>query len=68
MSSPLGWTDAIGSAHGAAQLILDPHVQTAIWAVALAIACALVMIIAEMVKRHDTDPASSNRNDRKKPR
>jgi len=68
MSSPLGSTDAIGSAQGAAQLILDPHVQTAIWAVALAIACALVMIVAEMVKQHDTDSAPGKRDDRKKPR
>jgi hypothetical protein len=44
--------------HGA--LVIDPHVATAVWAIVLAVACALVVIIAEMVKQRNA-PAEAKR-------
>jgi hypothetical protein len=43
--------ETINAAHGAHTLVINPHVATAIWAIVLAVACALVVIIAEMVKQ-----------------
>jgi hypothetical protein len=43
--------DTINAAHGAHSLVVSPHVATAIWAIVLAVACALVVIIADMVKQ-----------------
>jgi len=66
MSSPYSSVETINAAHGAHALVIDPHVATAIWAIVLAIACALVVIIAEMVKqRHDA--AEVKRRRRKPP-
>jgi len=44
MSSPFG------AAHSLSAIIIDPHIAKAIWAIVLAIACALVTIIADIVK------------------
>jgi NADH:ubiquinone oxidoreductase subunit 3 (subunit A) len=41
--------------------VIDPHVATAIWAIVLAVACALVMIIAEMVKRRNAPAKAKQR-------
>ena len=64
MSSPFS------SMHAAAAitpvLIIDPHVATAIWAIVLAIACALVIFIAEMAKKRTAGPGAARR-DRNKP-
>lgn len=51
MSSPYSSIDTINAAHGAHSLVISPHVATAIWAIVLAVACALVLVIAEMVKQ-----------------
>ncbi|HVA12718.1 MAG TPA: hypothetical protein VNF99_05685 [Stellaceae bacterium] len=67
MSSPLSSMDAIGSAHGASALVVDPHVAIAIWAIILAVACALVLFIAEMVKARNASAVPGKRNDPKKP-
>jgi hypothetical protein len=53
MSSPYSSIDTINAAHGAHSLAISPHVATAIWAIVLAIACALVVIIADMVKQRN---------------
>jgi succinyl-CoA synthetase alpha subunit len=53
MSSPYDSIETINAAHGAHALVISPHVTTAIWAIVLAIACALVVIIAEMVKQRN---------------
>jgi hypothetical protein len=45
--------ESINAGHGAHALVIDPHVATAIWAIVLAVACALVLIIAEMVKQRN---------------
>jgi NADH:ubiquinone oxidoreductase subunit 3 (subunit A) len=42
--------ETISPAHSAHALVINPHVATAIWAIVLALACAVVLIIAEMVK------------------
>ena len=66
MSSPYSSVETINAAHGAHALVIDPHVATAIWAIVLAIACALVVIIAEMVKQRN-DAAEVKRRRRKTP-
>ena len=53
MSSPYSSIDTINAGQGAHSLVISPHVATAIWAIVLAIACALVVIIAEMVKKRN---------------
>ena len=68
MSSPFSSTDPAGAAHNAARFVVDPHIETAVWAIVLAIAGALVLIIAEMVKRRDAVPAPPERNDPEEPR
>ena len=65
MSSPYSSIDTINAAHGAQTLVLNPHVATAIWAIVLAVVCALVVIIAEMVKQR-SDSAEVKRR-RKSP-
>ena len=58
MSSP--YSSMENAAQGAYSVVMDPHVATAVWAIVLALACALVMIIAEMVKRRNaTAPAEA---------
>jgi hypothetical protein len=52
--------ETINAAHNAHTLVIDPHVATAIWAIVLAVACALVMIIAEVVKQRN-HPAEAKR-------
>jgi NADH:ubiquinone oxidoreductase subunit 3 (subunit A) len=42
-------TDYSDSAY---RLVIEPHVAVAIWAVIAALACVLVMIVAEMIKNH----------------
>jgi uncharacterized membrane protein len=62
MSSPYGSAEAVGNtAHQVYTLAIDPHVATAIWAIVLAIACAVVMVVAEMVKRRNA-PAEAERD------
>lgn len=67
MSSPYSSMETINAAHGAHTLVIDPHVATAIWAIVLALACALVVIIAEMVKKQRTESAEVKRRRRKTP-
>jgi hypothetical protein len=64
MSSPYSSTETVSAAHNAHALVINPHVGTAIWAIVLAIACALVVIIAEMVKQRNQ---SAERRRRKTP-
>jgi hypothetical protein len=66
MSSPYSSMETINAAHGAHTLVVDPHVATAIWAIVLAVACALVLIIAEMVKQRN-GPAEAKRRRGKTP-
>jgi len=66
MSSPYHAMDTMNAAHGAHTLVIDPHVATAVWAIVLALVCALVMIIAEMVKQRN-EPADAERRRRKNP-
>jgi hypothetical protein len=62
MSSPYSSMDTINNVgHSAYTLVIDPHVATAIWAIVLAVACALVMIIAEMVKRRNAPAKAKQR-------
>jgi NADH:ubiquinone oxidoreductase subunit 3 (subunit A) len=42
-------TDYSDSAY---RLVIEPHIAVAIWAIITALACVLVMIIAEMIKAH----------------
>ena len=66
MSSPYSSMETINAAHNAHTLVINPHVATAIWAIVLAVACALVLIIAEMVKQRN-DPPEVKRRRRKTP-
>jgi hypothetical protein len=66
MSSPYSSMETINAAHGAHTFVIDPHVATAIWAIVLAVACAVVLIIAEMVKQR-TESAEAKRRRRKTP-
>ena len=61
MSSPYSSVETINAAHGAHALVIDPHVATAIWAIVLAVACALVLIIAEMVKQRNAHDGKRRR-------
>jgi uncharacterized membrane protein len=45
--------ETVNAAHGAHTLVINPHVATAIWAIVLAVVCALVVVIAEMVKQRN---------------
>ena len=38
--------------HSAYVLAFDPQVETAVWAILLAVGCALVLALSEMVKNH----------------
>jgi hypothetical protein len=67
MSSPSGSMDAAGAAHGVYSFAVEPHVATAVWAIVLAIACALVIVIAEMVKARNPAPVSKKRDGPKNP-
>jgi hypothetical protein len=51
--------DAINATHGA--LVIDPHVAAAVWAIVLAMACALVIIIADMVKQRNAPTEAKRR-------
>lgn len=66
MSSPYSSAETINAAHSAHTLVIDPHVATAIWAIVLAVACALVLIIAEMVKQRNA-PAEAKRRGKTPP-
>ena len=61
MSSPYSSMDTINPAHSAGALVINPHVATAIWAIVLALACAVVVIIAEMVKQRSEQDAKRRR-------
>jgi len=68
MSSPYTSMHAVNAAHNAYALAIPPHVATAIWAIVLAIACALVLVVAEIVKqRNIEEPGDSKRRRRKTP-
>lgn len=58
---------AIGYAHSAYRLVVEPHVETAIWTIIAALACVLVMIIDEMIKSRNATTAPGNRTRSKKP-
>jgi hypothetical protein len=58
--------ETINAAHGAHALVINPHVATAIWAIVLAVVCALVIVIAEMVKQRN-ESAEVKRRRRKTP-
>ena len=63
MGSSYSPVDTINSAaHSATTLVIDPHVATAIWAIVLAIACAVVMVVAEMVKKQRNAVATERRD------
>ena len=51
---------ATDSSHGVYRLVVEPHVEIAIWAIIIALGCVLVMVIDEMVRRHKA-PAASHR-------
>jgi uncharacterized membrane protein len=53
--------ETINPAHSAHTLVINPHVATAIWAIVLALACAVVVIIAEMVKQRSEHDAKQRR-------
>jgi len=67
MSSPYNSIDTINAAHSAHTFVINPHVATAIWAIVLAIACALVMVIAEMVKKRNDSAEAKRRRGRTPP-
>jgi hypothetical protein len=58
--------NTVGYSHGASMLVIDPHVQMAIWAIVAALACVLGMIIGGMVRSHNA-AAAAQRNRPKKP-
>jgi hypothetical protein len=64
MNSPFNSLGTAGAAHGS---VIDPHVATAVWAIVLAVACALVMIIAEIVRERNSGPTGAKRKRRKNP-
>jgi hypothetical protein len=43
---------SIDYSESAYRLVIEPHVANAIWAIITALACVLVMIVAEMIKTH----------------
>lgn len=61
MSSPYSSMDTVNAAHSAHTLVINPHVATAIWAIVLAVACAVVLVIAEMVKQRNEQDAKRRR-------
>lgn len=66
MTAPANSLDPAGSAQTAYHYAVNPHVQTAVWAIVLAIVCALVLIISEIVKERHAAPRRE-RNDRDLP-
>ena len=50
------------------RLVVEPHVEIAIWAIILALGCVLVMVIDEMLKRRRTPAASQREPWWKKPK
>lgn len=67
MSSPYSSMETINAAHSAHALVINPHVATAIWAIILALVCALVMIIAELVKQQRNETTEVKRRRHKTP-
>ena len=61
MSSSFGSSGSIGAAHDAYRLVIEPHVQVAIWALMAAVAVALVMIIVDMIKDRDREAAPARK-------
>jgi len=55
------------AAHNAYRLVIEPHVDIAIWAIIVAIGCVLVMVIDEMLKTRNA-AAAGNRAQTKKSR
>ena len=66
MSSPYSSMDTIQAqsapAHGLHTLVINPHVATAIWAIVLALACVIVVIVADMVKQRNEQDAKRRRH------
>jgi hypothetical protein len=54
--------------HGAYRLVVEPHVEIAIWAIIIALGCILVVVIDEMVKRRNAPPTSQRESWWKKPK
>lgn len=59
---------SIDYAHSAYRLVIEPHVEAAIWAIIAALVCILVMIIDEMIKARDAAAAPDHRDRPKKSR
>ena len=51
MSSAFGSSGSIGPAHDAYMLVIEPHVQIAIWALMAAIGVVLVMVIVDLIAK-----------------
>jgi hypothetical protein len=66
MSSPFGAVDPAGTTHDVYTVVIEPHVGAAIWAIVLAIVCALMLMVIESVKARS--PQSERRRGRKPPR
>lgn len=64
MTAPVSSLDPAGTAQTAYHYAANPHVQTAVWAIVLAIVCALVLIVAEIVKERHSATAPSKRDRR----
>jgi hypothetical protein len=47
--------------------VVGPHIETAIWAIIAALACVLVVIVGEMVKKHKAEAGPTPGNRPKKP-
>lgn len=56
---------AVGQSHDVYRLVVEPHIADAIWAILIAIACALVMLIDEMLKRRNAAQPSPRHRPRK---
>jgi hypothetical protein len=50
------------------RLVVEPHVEIAIWAIILALGCALVMVVGEIVKRRNAPAAAQREHWWKKPK
>jgi hypothetical protein len=66
MSSAFGSSGSIGPTHDAYMLVVEPHVQIAIWALVAAIAVVLVMVIADMAMKLRAEAAPTPKPAHKK--
>jgi hypothetical protein len=61
MSSAFGSSGSIGPTHDAYMLVVEPHVQIAIWALMAAIAVVLVMFVVDMIKDRNAEAAPAHK-------